>query len=232
MGVLNKIFTAIRGGAREAGEAIVDANGVRIMEQEIKDAENHLEQAKRDLADVMAKEMQAGRRIEELKAEIVKYESYAEQALNKGDEALALDVAAKIADFASERELKEKEKASFGEHVARLKEMIKKTSASLNDLKRQLTMVRTTESVQKATRAITDNYVAGGSKLLSAKESLDRIKQRQQDWEDRMAAGETLQGEFSGGDLEERLKKAGVAGSQDAAKDVLARIKAKKTSGE
>ena len=39
MSVLNKVFTAIRGGAREVGESIVDANSVRIFEQEIKDAE-------------------------------------------------------------------------------------------------------------------------------------------------------------------------------------------------
>ena len=38
MSVFKKIMTALRGGAREAGEAIVDANGIRIFEQEIKDA--------------------------------------------------------------------------------------------------------------------------------------------------------------------------------------------------
>jgi phage shock protein A len=37
MAILKKIFTAIRGGAREVGESIVDANSVRIFEQEIKD---------------------------------------------------------------------------------------------------------------------------------------------------------------------------------------------------
>ena len=35
MSILKKLFTAVRGGAREAGEAIVDANGIRIFEQEI-----------------------------------------------------------------------------------------------------------------------------------------------------------------------------------------------------
>ena len=38
MSVLKKIMTAVRGGAREVGELIVDANGTRIFEQEIKDA--------------------------------------------------------------------------------------------------------------------------------------------------------------------------------------------------
>ena len=37
MSILKKIFTAIRAGAREVGEGIVDSNSVRIFEQEIKD---------------------------------------------------------------------------------------------------------------------------------------------------------------------------------------------------
>lgn len=45
MNVLSKIFTAIRGGAREAGEAIVDANAVRIFEQEIADSKNHIKKS-------------------------------------------------------------------------------------------------------------------------------------------------------------------------------------------
>jgi len=54
MSIFKKIMTAIRGGASEAGEAIIDANATRIFEQEIRDAENHLTKAKRDLTGVMA----------------------------------------------------------------------------------------------------------------------------------------------------------------------------------
>ena len=63
MGLLKKIFTAIRGGATEAGEAFVDANSIRILEQEIKDADNHITKAKQDLTTVIAKEMAASREI-------------------------------------------------------------------------------------------------------------------------------------------------------------------------
>jgi phage shock protein A len=61
MSILKKLFTAVRGGAREAGEAIVDANGIRIFEQEIADAQNALHRAKKSLTEVMAKEMQTKR---------------------------------------------------------------------------------------------------------------------------------------------------------------------------
>ncbi len=230
MSILNKIFTAIRGGAREVGESIVDANSVRIFEQEIKDAENQLEKAKRDLTDVMAKEMQAARKVESLTKDVQKHEGYAAAALEKGDENLALEIAQKIADIQSELEIQQKAQSSFAAHTERLKAMIKKTTKALTDMQRQLVMVKTTESVQKATTAITNNYASGSSKLLTAKESLDRIKQKQQDLDDRMAAGETLAAEFNGDDLETKMKEAGIAPDDNKAKDILEKLKAKKSS--
>ena len=230
MSVLNKIFTAIRGGAREVGESIVDANSIRIFEQEIKDAEEQLEKAKRDLTDVMAKEMQAARKTKSLSKDVEKHEGYAAQALEKGDENLALEIAQKIAEIQSELEIQQKAQSSFASHTERLKAMIKQTTKALIDMQRQLVMVKTTESVQKATTAITNNYASGSSKLLTAKESLDRIKQKQQDLDDRMAAGETLAAEFNGDDLEIKMKEAGIVESDNKAKDILEKLKAKKSS--
>ena len=228
MSLITKIITAIRGGAREVGESIVDQNSVRIFEQEIKDADNALEKAKRDLTEVMAKEMQAARKVEQLNADIKKHEGYATEALEKGNEDLALEVAEKIAEYQGELEIQQKAQSSFSAHTERLKNIIKTTNKSLADFKRQLVMVKTTESVQKATTAITNNYASGSSKLLTAKESLDRIKQKQQDLDDRLAAGEVLQGEFEGEDLEKKLKDAGIVEDKSKAKDILARLKEKK----
>jgi len=228
MSLITKIITALRGGAREVGEAIVDQNSVRIFEQEIKDAETALEKAKRDLTEVMAKEMQAGRKVEELKVNVTKHEGYATEALEKDNEELALEVAQKIAEFQDEMAIQQKAQESFSAHVERLKGIIKQTSKSLADYQRQLTMVKTTDSVQKATKTITSNYATGTSKLLTAKESLDRIKQKQQDFDDRMAAGEVLEDEFDGGNLEEKLKEAGIVQDDNKAKDILAKLKEKK----
>lgn len=231
MSIFNKIFTAIRGGAREVGESIVDKNSVRIFEQEIKDAEEQLEKAKRDLTEVMAKEMQASRKVESLTEDVKKHEDYAASALEKGDENLALEIAQKVVEIQAELEIQQKAQSSFSTHTERLKAMIKKTAKSLTDMQRQLVMVKTTESVQKATTAITNNYASGSSKLLTAKESLDRIKQRQDDLDDRMAAGEALAGEFNGDDLDAKMKEAGIVQDDNKANDVLEKLKAKQKKG-
>jgi len=228
MGLLNKIYTAIRGGAREVGETIVDNNSTRIFEQEIKDAENALNQAKQDLTGVLAKEMQAAREVERLHQEITKHEEYAVQALAKNDEKLALEISERIAEFTSELDTQTKARDSFNEHSEHLKELIKQTDKALADMNRQLAMVKSTDSVQKATSAITDNYATSGSKLLAAKESLDRIKQRQQDTEDRLKAGETLKAELSGQSLEDKLKAAGIGQTNGSAADILAKLKERK----
>ena len=48
--VLKKILTAMRGGVNELGEAVVDGQGNRILEQELRDSEHELKQAKQELA--------------------------------------------------------------------------------------------------------------------------------------------------------------------------------------
>ena len=190
MSVLKKIMTAVRGGAREVGELIVDSNGTRIFEQEIKDAETHLRKAKQDLTDVMAKQMQAGRKVESLKNEITEHEGYVAQALEKGNEDLALEIAEKIAQLEVDLAEQEEVHKSFSSHVVRLKDLVKKTERQLKDYERQLSMVKTTESVQKASAAITDNFASSNSKIISAKDSLERIKERQQNTFDRLAAAD------------------------------------------
>ncbi|MGI2854897.1 PspA/IM30 family protein [Shewanella algae] len=228
MGILNKILTAFRGGANEVGQSIVDANSTRIFEQEIRDAEKHLSKAKRELTDVMAKEMQASREIDRIKRAIAEHEGYATQALEKGNETLALEVAEKIAQL--EMELAEQQTAndSFSAHAARLKDLVKKTERQLADYQRQLSMVKTTESVQKATASITDSFASSNSKLLNAKDSLERIKARQQQFDDRLKAAENLEAENGDQSLKAKLAEAGIGEQKSNASDVLERLKAKK----
>ena len=230
MGILNKIWTAIRGGAREAGEAVVDANGIRIFEQEIVDAENNLHKAKQELTTIMAQEMQVGRQIDELANKITTHEEYAAQAIAKNEEELALEVANKIAVFIEEQEQLTATRQKYTNHVEKLKAVIKQTSASIADMRRQLSMVKATDKVQKASKAINSNSLASGSKLLDAKASLDRIQKKQQTLEDQMNAGNMLDADFSNKGLEEKLKAAGIGKTSSNADAILAKIKAKKNS--
>lgn len=224
-GLFKKLITALRGGAREVGEAVVDMNAIRIYEQEIEDARNNLARAKQDLTGVIAKEMQAEREIKRINGELERYEQHAVEALNKGKEDLAAEVAVKIADLETERANHENAKHQFQAHVKRLKDIMKQTEATIRQHERELAMVRTTASVQKATRSITDNYGAGATRLLDAKSSLERIKKRQQDFDDRMAAADSLEQESGAGSLDDKLKAAGIGETSGGGSAVLERLK-------
>jgi phage shock protein A len=227
MSILKKLFTAVRGGAREAGEALVDANAIRIFEQEIADAKNALQKAKQSLTEVMAKEMQTKRKLSALDASIAEHEGFAAQALDQGNEALALEIVDKIKDFETEKAEHEQVLNGFSQHVVVLKQQVKEAEKSIKENQRQLTMVKTTESVQQATMAVNSTLNTNSSSMTSARESLERIKQRQQDRQDQLGAAKALEAETNGDGLKERMAQAGIGSTDPKSADILARIKAK-----
>lgn len=228
--VFDKLWTALRGGVREIGDAIVDANGIRIFEQEIKDAEANIASAKKSLTEVMARKMQAARKVDELSQSIAQNEGFAEKALEQNNEALALEVAGKIATMENDRNEQATIVARLDAQIEQLKNHIKKAEKLIADHERELALVRTTESVQKATEQVVENVAAHNSTLNSARESLERIKKRQEMKQDRLAAGDILAAELGDGGLDAKLEAAGIKGAKADASAVLARIKAGKDS--
>ena len=227
-GVFNKLWTALRGGVREIGDAVVDANGVRIFEQEIEDARHNISDAKRSLTEVMANKMQAERQVKQHQSDIAENEGFAVKALAKNDEALALEVAEKIAKLEAEKAEQASIVSRLDKQVVSLKNNIKQAEKLIADHERELAIVKTTESVQKATEQVVENIASNNSTMNTARESLERIKKRQQMKQDQMEAGEILQAEFEGNDLDAKLEQAGIKGDKVTAEAVLARIKASK----
>lgn len=230
MSVMKKVMTLLRGSVREIGETVVDANATRVYEQEILDAKQSIAQAKDDLAGVMAKEMQSARQIEKLQAEINRYEGLAVEALDKSQEALAEEVAGKVGGLELELQEQTRAHAAYAMQVTRLKDLIKQAEGRIREHEREIGVAKTTESVYRATRSISENIGQGGSKLMSARESLDRIKQRHEDLSDRMTAAEQLNNEFGQGALEKKLAAAGVGDDAKLQRDVMARIRARQAA--
>ena len=228
MGIFSKIVTAIRGGANEAGEAIVDANLLRILDQEIRDAKNAMEKARRGLADLMAEKTGYERKTSEYGAKITEYEGYVVKALDKGDESLALEIAEKIAELNGELEYNENAVTQLKNTIITQKQFLSTSERKVKDLERETKMVRTTEGVQKTAEALSTNFTSTGSTLNSARASLDRIKARQQQNADRLKAGEELASESTGANLESKLADLGITKHSSKADDILGKLKAKK----
>jgi phage shock protein A len=228
MSVIRKMVTLLRGSARELGESLVDAHATTIYEQEIDDARTSIRQARDELAGVMAQHMKAVREVERLLAEAGRYEALAVEALDKAQDALADEVAAKVLALEAELAEQQRVEATFAAQVQRLKDMLKSAEARLREHEREAGIAKTTESVYRATQSISDNMVNGGARLVSARESLERIKRRHEDLADRLQAAEQIDRELGSAALDKKLAEAGIGPEAERRRAVMERIRAKR----
>ena len=150
MNIWAKMITALRGGVNEAGEAVVDTQALRILDQEIRDAKSELERSKDDLTEMLAKQKLAEEKVKQLDDNLAEYEGYASQALDKGDEALALEIAEKIANLENQRDTEKSAGKHYAENVNELREAIKLADSNIRRIQQQADTVKAPDNVQRA----------------------------------------------------------------------------------
>ena len=230
MSIWAKVATAVRGGVNEAGEAIVDHQALRILDQEIRDADNGLGKSKEALTSIIAKRKLADKKVAGLKTSLTEYEGYAMQALDKGDEELANEIAEKISGFETELMAEEGVADSFSGSESQLRKAVAQTEANLKRLKQQVDTVKATETVQKAQAAVAARHSGTGSSVRSALDSLERLKNKQAERAAKFEAASELAVSTEEVSLDDKLKAAGIVGGGTSGGDVLARLKAKRGS--
>lgn len=227
MSIWAKVATAVRGGVNEAGEAIVDSQALRILDQEIRDADNGLSKSKDALAGIIAKRKLADKKVESIKSSLAEFEGYAMQALDKDDESLAAEIAEKMAGLETELLGEEGVAKSFAESEGQLRRAVAQTEASLKRLKRQVDTIKATEMVQRAQAAVAARHSGAGSSMRNAVDSLERLKAKQAERAAKFEAASELAESTEEVSLDDKLKAAGIIGGGASGGDVLARLKAK-----
>ena len=226
MNVWRKLLTAVRGGAHEVGEAVVDSQALRILDQEIRDADDELHRSREALAGIMARQKLAAERVAKLQDQITEYEGYALKALDADNETLAREVAEKIAALEAQLGEERHQADGYANSVAQLRKAITQAEGNLKRLKQQVDTVKATESVHKAQLAVSQRHSGSQAKMHTALESLERIKQKQAERGARMEAAEELAAEANlDGQLEGKLRAAGITPDAGSADSVLARLK-------
>ncbi len=220
-------MTALKGATNEVGEAIADSNALRILDQEIREASDQLQQSKTQLVGIMAKQKLSSQKCAELKEKVAEYENYAMKALDQGDESLATEVASRISEYETQLNSEQEMEKSFADSVVSLKKAIVDAESNLRRLKQQVDTVKATESVQKAQAACAAKHSGVNSKMATATDSLERIKQRQAERAAQMEAASELSGDTGESDLQAKLKAAGIAQGDSDASSVLERLKAR-----
>lgn len=225
MSIFSKLITLLRGGAHDAGSAVIDANAIRILDQEIRDADGALNRARDDLAALVARRRILEKELQGLSDQSSRYESSARAALAKGDEGLAREVAARIAELEQEVNLKTPQLGTMREAEEKLHQTIAATQQKIENLRREIDVVKVNDSVQKAQAAVASRGAGASAALGSAADSLKRIKERQAIQEERFRAAAELEDKRTGADLDAKLAAAGILPGSSSADDVLARLR-------
>lgn len=228
MAIWNKLVTALRGAAHEAGEAVTDSQALRILDQEIRDADNDLNKSKEALAEIMAKQKLAAGRLQQTRAKVAEYEGYAVKALDTSDEALALEVAGKVAVLETQQGEEQAQLDAYTQSVEQLRAAIQTAQANIKRLKQQADTVKATESVQRAQATVAGRYTGSQSRVQTALDSLERIKQKQAERGARLQSAAEIAQSSSEDALDAKLRAAGIVASQASAQSVLERLKAQR----
>jgi phage shock protein A len=225
MSILAKILTLFRGTANEAGQAVVDRNAIRILDQELRDSTSELAKSKQELTKVMAQRQLAANRGSALLDKRREYEGYVQGALAKGDEGLAREVAGKLAEVERDLQAEADNVQALDASIGSLKDAIRSTETQLTRLKQQIDTVKATEAVQRAQSAVSARHSGANSKIGTALDSLERIKQRQEEQGARFEAAKQLEQETGDGDLKSRLAQAGLVHDPSNVDGILERFR-------
>ncbi|MBB3133882.1 phage shock protein A [Rhizobium pisi] len=221
------ISILLRGRAHDAEQAFADRNAVPLLAQQIRDAAQSIQSARRSVAVAIAQNEQEKVQHGAIVTRIADLETRATAALAKGNEGLAREAAEAIAFLEAERDASEKAQAQFTQAIDKLKGIVRASEARLQELQRGERLARATEEAQKLDVAVAG---PGFATLDDAEETLARLRLRQSQNELTAAALKDMEGAIRPAGIIEKLANAGFgAPLRSSADDVLARLKSRIT---
>lgn len=227
MGILKNLFTLGKSLLNQADEAIEEAQGVRMLEQHIRDAKAELDKAGKSRVDLLARVKLSNDKLSELRERKEYLESRAIEGMSKNiDAALLNEVAEEIARLENTITREAQVLESLETSRNNIEKAVAITSQRINQFEQQLEVVKATEAMQRAQQAVTTSTVGATSNVTTAAESLKRLQTRQAERQARLDAAAQLEKVADGRELEEKLAQAGVGTTgTSSAQAVLERLK-------
>ncbi|WP_419174266.1 PspA/IM30 family protein [Desulfosediminicola sp.] len=226
---LKRLWTALKGGVNEGLETAADSQAIRILEQEMREAKEELQKCDQSLTTIMAKRKMAENKCASLAKDIETYTTHAIQASESGNDELAVECAERVGQLEEELATEQEILNGFNTSEQTLKANIAKAKTNVRRMEQQVDQVRATESVQKAQASISSRHLGADSKVKTAVNSLERIKQKQAQRAAELEAAQELASDESGASLDAKLKAAGISGpGTKSGSDKLAELLAKR----
>lgn len=229
MGILKKLFTFGKSVVADAEQALEESQGIRLLEQHIRDARSELDKAGKSRVDLLARVRMSKDKLAGLRERQTTLEASAILAMEKEvNDALLQEIAQEIARLDDAINTEELMLANLESSQQAVEKAVTATGSRIAQFEQQLEMIKATEATQKAQQAVTASSLGATTNVATAAESLKRIKARQAERQAKLDAIEELEKVSSGTSLDEKLAEAGIGSStRVSADDVLARLRQK-----
>jgi phage shock protein A len=226
------LVTLIRGATAAAEQELADRNALLLLDQQIRDATNSLERAKKALALTMGQDREEAARIAAAERRIADLEARVTAALQVGDEAIAREGAEAIAGLEADRDSYCAAKALFEPEIHRLREYVAQAQQRLLALERGRRIARAAESIRVMRRGGVEEEGPHRATLSEAEATLGRLRNRQAEIRAADEALDELEAASRPETIAEKLAAKGFGPVvKTTADDVLARLRARAQSG-
>jgi phage shock protein A len=223
---LGRLWTALKGHTNKTLEDAADTQALTILDQQIREAKQEIQQCGQSLHSIAAKRKMSQNKVDSFNGDIEKYTQSATQHAESNHE-LALECAQRVGELENLKVSEQGILDSYLKNENTLKSNISTAKNNLRMLEQQVDQVKATQAVQKAQIAASTHFSGGNSKVKTALDSLERIKQKQAEKEAAIEAAEELAELETGSDLDAKLRNAN-GGGTSSSEDMLAKILAGK----
>lgn len=206
MSVWRKLVTAIKGSANEAAEAVIDANLLKILDQEMREATDAIGKARDEKARMTANKIMKEKSIAEMMTEIERRTKAARTAKQQGDEALAVEIIESVLKLRDKVQADQALADQYQKTEEGMDNALKRSQSRVETLQRKIEAAKANEALLEAQKATSVNASSSNARLSNAMASLERLEQRQAYQQAALSAAEEEAQQISGEALEDRIK--------------------------
>ena len=225
MGILSRFGDIMRANINDLLTGAENKNAEKLLNQYLLDAREDYAQVKNETASVMAEEAAAKRRLDEISDQIARYESYAQAAVQAGNDADALKFLEAKNQLQPRKEDAQAAYMQAQQNSERMRQMAKKlmsdiqeAESKIGELKAKLRIAESKEKMQQLTEKLGDKNALGNFDSLA-----DTVQKRIDAVDAKEALNAELSGDMGMSDLEKKY--AGASGGVSSAQMELEAMK-------
>lgn len=223
MGVFSKLTTLVRGAARESAEVILDANAIRVFEQEIVDVEESIQLRKQAMSEVIVARNQIEREIEAIKTIIGKREEQAVAIIEKdSDQELLDEIASDIVQYEETLDNLKAQHKAMSKRILTMETALRRALTEIAQYRRDLRLARA-QQIGASSLAKANNIPKQLSELESTRRHIDALQTGD---DDRETAWSEMEDRMDPQGLNQRFEKIGTAEQVRKKEAVLRRLNA------